>query len=187
MASIPSLSELLDAKVRLDAVTSGGRSVTVAADAETLEQLAERLNVTSVQSMAAEVQVKRIRGGLHVVGEARAQITQPCVVTLDPVVQVIAEPVDRVFMPASQRPREPEPGSEVFVDLEGDDPPDYFEGPELDLSELLIETIALAIDPYPRAPDATVDAEVLERERAASSPFAALKGLTPKSGDDEDD
>ena len=47
---------------------------------------------------------------------------------------------------------EPAPGAEVFVDLEGEDLPDHFDGPEADLSEWLIETLALALDPYPRKP-----------------------------------
>ena len=52
----------------------------------------------------------------------------------------------------------PAPASaEVFVDLEGDDMPDHFEGHEADLSDLIVETLALAIDPYPRAPDASLE------------------------------
>ncbi len=30
--------------------------------------------------------------------------------------------------------------------------PDHFEGNEADLTDLIVETLALAIDPYPREP-----------------------------------
>src|SRR5690606_37879064 len=66
--------------------------------------------------------------------------------------------------------------AEVFVDLEGDDMPDHFEGNEADLSDLIVETLALSIDPYPK----------LEGERVGVAgdvddeddpPFAGLKAL----------
>ena len=65
----------------------------------------------------------------------------------------------------------------MFVDVEGEDEPDYFEGPEADLSELIIETLSLAIDPYPRAPGVVLDTEDADDEEETASPFAALKGL----------
>ena len=57
--------------------------------------------------------------------------------------------------------------------------PDHFEGNEADLSELLVETLALAVDPYP-----TAEGESLERlgdDDTKTTPFAGLKVLkTPE-------
>ena len=67
--------------------------------------------------------------------------------------------------------------AEVFVDLEGEDIPDHFDGNEADLSDLIVETIALGIDPYPRAPGESIDSLGLPQAEAEIHPFAALKKL----------
>jgi uncharacterized metal-binding protein YceD (DUF177 family) len=66
------------------------------------------------------------------------------------------------------------------VVLEADEPPDYFEGHEIDLSEAIVETVALALDPYPRAEGVSLDDLGLPGEAADPSPFAGLKALIDK-------
>jgi uncharacterized metal-binding protein YceD (DUF177 family) len=173
----------IDAVFRVDRVPAAGREITVAADAEERAGLAERLEVSAVEMLKADLTASRFRGGLRVEGRLEARIVQPCVVTFEPVTQEIDERIDRIFLPASQRPHQPEPGSETFVDLEGEDPPDYIDGPEIDVSELLVETLSLAIDPYPRAPGADLDALGVNDDKAETSPFARLKALKPKPDD----
>jgi len=167
-----------DAAFRVDRVPAEGRRITVEADAEELAALTERLKVSAVEMLTADLTASRFRGGVRVEGRLRSRVVQPCVVTFEPVTQDIDEPVDRVFLPASQRPHEPDPDAEAFVDLEGEDPPDYIDGPEVDLSELLIETLSLAIDPYLRAPGAELEAPAIEGDvEEETSPFARLKAL----------
>jgi len=101
---------------------------------------------------------------------------QPCVITFVPVPQDIEEPVDRIFLPASDGPKSSSAHPEIFVDLEGDIP-DHFEGNEVDLSELIIETVALALDPYPRAEGASLDQIEVPLDDDEVSPFASLKSL----------
>lgn len=175
---------LPDAVVRIDQIPAAGRTLSVKADDEALARLTERLKVSALESLNADVNVTRFRGGLRAVGRLAATVVQPCVVTAEPVTQEIDEPVDRVFLPASQRPREHEPGAEIFVDLESEDPPDYIEGHELDLTELLVETLALAIDPYPRAPGASLESPDVAPDDVETSPFARLKELKPRSDDE---
>lgn len=175
---------LPDAVVRIDQIPPAGRPLSVKADDEALARLTERLKVSAVERLAAEVTITRFRGGLRAVGRVEAAVVQPCVVTAEPVTQQIDEPVDRVFLPASQRPHKSEPDSETFVDLEGEDPPDYIDGPELDLTELLVETIALAIDLYPRAPGASLESLDVAPDDVETSPFARLKELKPRPDDE---
>jgi uncharacterized metal-binding protein YceD (DUF177 family) len=182
--SRPSKPLLPDAVVRIDQIPPAGRTLSVNADDEALARLTERLKVSALERLAAEVRVSRFRGGLRAVGRLEATVVQPCVVTAEPVTQEIGEPVDRVFLPASQRARDSEPGSKTFVDIEGEDPPDYIDGPELDLTELLVETVALAIDPYPRAPGASLESLELDPDDVETSPFARLKELKPRSDDE---
>jgi len=169
---------LLDASVRLDNLPPEGRTIKVGLDPANLPAIAELLKVTAVSGVGGTLKAVRFRGGIRVEGQVQATIVQPCVVTLEPVTQAIDEPYDRIFLPASQVPRrEPVAGAEVLVDLDQDELPDHFEGSDVDLTDSVLETIALAIDPYPRAPGASLDdlgADLLDREE---SPFASLKTL----------
>jgi hypothetical protein len=122
----------------------------------------------------------RFRGGIRVTGRLTASVTQPSVVTLEPLTQEIAEPIDRIFLPGGQKNYAGPANAEVFVDLEGEDVPDHFEGNEADLSELIVETLALAVDLYPREPDVSLEDTGFKPDLDETSPFAALKALKPK-------
>ena len=167
---------LFDAVVRIDRLPAGGRSIEVELDQDQREQLAITLKLTSVEHFAASLTVAPLRGGLRAQGKLNATVVQPSVVNFEPVTQVIEEDVDRVFLPAERGPT-PTPGAEVFVDLEDDDFPDHIDGPEVDLSALLIETLALAIDPYPRLDGESVEDIGLGDQAGESGPFAALSKL----------
>ena len=99
----------------------------------------------------------KFRGGIRVTGRLTATVTQPSVVTLEPVRQEIAEPIDRIFLPGGEKDFAGPANAEIFVDLEGEDVPDHFEGNEADLTDLIVETLALAVDLYPRAPGESLD------------------------------
>ncbi len=175
--SAESKPELFDATLRVDNLPAAGKVLNVEADAGELANLTDLMQVSSVDSFSAQLAVEKFRGGVRATGELKAQVTQPCVVTFEPVVQEIFEPVDRIFLPGADIGSDSAPGSEVFVDLEGDDIPDYLSGPELDLAPLLLEVLGLAIDLYPRAPGAELPDDADDGEDESLNPFAALKGL----------
>jgi hypothetical protein len=95
-------------------------------------------------------------------------LEQACVVTLDPVLQRIDEPVAWRLLPAGMEPSD------------GDDDPDDIEteASVADLGEALAQQLSLALDPYPRAPGAEVPEAY--RPDGASGPFAALARLRPR-------
>ena len=147
--------------------------------------LAAQLEVTSVDRLEVKLHADRFRGGFRVTGQLEAAVTQPSVVSLAPVMQEIAEPIDRVFLPGGEKPYAGPAGAEVFVDLEGADLPDHFDGQEADLTELIVETLALAIEPYPRAPGEEVGAlDVVDPKDESDSPFARLRDLQGKDSGD---
>ncbi len=170
----------LDAMVRIDKLLPPGREMHIVPDAAGLTALTLVLQVAAVERFSATANVSPFRGGVRVQGNLHARIVQPSIVTFAPVTQDIDEPIDRVFMPASDKPRNLLPGAEIFVDLE-DDVPDELDGPELDLTDLLIETIALAIDPYPRGPGESLEAMGIKTDGEEFSPFASLKLLKNKT------
>jgi uncharacterized metal-binding protein YceD (DUF177 family) len=171
-----------DATIRLDSMPPEGRTLAVAPDAEVRAAIAERLGISALERLDVALKATRFRGGMRVLGRLRAEVVQPCVVTLEPVHQAIEEPVDRVFLPAHDRAHARSPQAEdILVDVEGEDLPDLFDGHEADLSELIVETLALAIDPYPRAPGASLDDAGLDPgEDDDPSPFAGLAALRDK-------
>jgi len=166
---------LLDAAIRIDHIPADGREIN--ADPRQRAAIAERLGISAVDRLEARLRLTRFRGGMRVEGRLEAVTVQPCVVTFVPVTQQIDEQVDRIFLPASEQPKSATTHPEVFIDLEGDDLPDYFEGHEVDLSDALIETLALALDPYPRAEGVSVEDMELPASEPDESPFGALKSL----------
>jgi uncharacterized metal-binding protein YceD (DUF177 family) len=171
---------LNDAGIRLDSMPATGRDVLVAANEDERAALAEAVGVTAVNALHVRLHAVKFRGGIRVTGRLTAEITQPSVVSLEPVTQAVSEPIDRVFLPGGEKSFAGPAGAEVFVDLEGDDVPDHFEGPEADLSDLIVETLALGIDLYPRAEGESLDAVLPKADDAPESPFAALKALKDK-------
>ena len=167
---------LFDAIVRIDRLPATGRDLKVVLDEPTRAALAEMLKLTAVVSFTATLTIAPLRGGIRAQGQLVADIVQPSVVTFEPVDQHVDEIVDRVFLPEAHG-HKPTPGSEVFIDLDDDDFPDHIDGPEVDLSDLLIETLALAIDPYPRRPGESLDSLGIDVAGAPAGPFAALEKL----------
>jgi len=173
---------LLDARVRIDHLPPEGRRIDVIATAEQRDAIALRLGISSLERLEARLELTGFRGGLQAHGRLEAVAVQPCVVTFVPVRQLIDEEIDRVFLPAAEQPKSATSHPEVFVDLEGDDMPDYFDGHEIDLSEAIVETVALAIDPYPRAEGVSLEDIGLPKDDEEISPFAGLKSLLDPDG-----
>jgi uncharacterized metal-binding protein YceD (DUF177 family) len=176
---------IFDAIVRIDKLPVSGRSIEVDADEGERAAIAEAMKVLSVERFVASLSVVPLRGGLRAQGRLDADVTQASVVSFEPVSETISEEIDRVFLPASKEARAPAPGAEVFVDLDDDDFPDHIDGPEVDLSALLLETLALALDPYPRLPGESLDALGLKPNEEDSGPFAKLAGLKRSTDDTE--
>ena len=116
---------------------------------------------------------------MRVTGRLKAALAQNCVATGEPVPGHIDEPFDLSFMP--------EPTSRGGVDeIElGEDDLDtvFHDGSAIDLGGAIADTLALALDPYPRSAGADAalkEVGVMSEEEA--SPFAALAALKSKLG-----
>lgn len=154
------------------------------ADADTLEALARQFGIEAVKSFSASYSPRRWRrDGVRVAGSIEARIVQRSVVTLEPISQALVEPFDLTFMPAGSRlaQRHLEPGAEIEVDPEAEDPPETFSGDTIDLGPYLCEAMALAIDPYPRERDRDyVDLDTdPEPDGGTVSAFDVLRTLVP--------
>ena len=159
--------------VRLDEVPETGLHLEREADATVRAGVATAAGVNEVPQLKAAFDVTRHgRDGLHVVGTVSASVRQTCVVTLDPVENEIAEPVDLVFVPASALGPLTH---EVNLGAEAVEPPEALIDGVVDLGVVATEFLMLGIDPYPRKPGAVF--EPPHRADAGSRPFAALAAL----------
>jgi uncharacterized metal-binding protein YceD (DUF177 family) len=135
-----------------------------------------------VLSVQASLDVTPISGGrYHVAGRVRARVGQTCVVTLDPMETEIDEPIDLIFAPPDQIPQmadlvDEAQESDRSSDAEIPDPPEPIENGIIDLGRLATDALYLAVDPYPRKPDAVFE-PLVEAPDPEDHPFAALKAL----------
>jgi hypothetical protein len=141
--------------------------------------MADLADLREVTSASASFDLTLKSGGrVHVTGEVRARIGQTCVVTLDPIENEISEAIDLMFAPSEQIRSLSALVDEAAQseDEEVPDPPEPIVDGVIDLGRLATDALFLAIDPYPRRPDATFDLppEIMD---PADHPFAALKAL----------
>jgi uncharacterized metal-binding protein YceD (DUF177 family) len=120
----------------------------------------------------------RSGGQVHVTGRVQARIGQTCVVTLEPIENAIDEAVDLTFVPGEQLRQSVQSTDNVpDDDTETADPPEPIENGIIDLGRLATDVLYLAIDPYPRKPDAAFQPPADAAADPEDHPFAALKAL----------
>ena len=150
----------------------------IEADQATREAMAEAAGLREISAAHASFDLVPKSGGqVHVTGRVQARIGQTCVVTLEAIENAIDEPVDLTFVPAEQMPQLVHSADDVpGDDDETADPPEPIENGTIDLGRLATDVLYLAIDPYPRKPDAVFEPPVLAAD-PEDHPFAALKAL----------
>lgn len=160
-----------------------GLPVVIEADAAQRAALAGEHGLLSVEAYRAELLVASWkRNGVKVSGRVEADITQACIVTLDPVQAHIDEPVEALLLPEDSKLGRQgfEGGGEILLDADGPDSPETFSGDTIDVGALAEQFFGLAIDPYPRKPGASLDA--VGRTEAAENEFQQkLRSLLGKS------
>lgn len=166
---------------RVDTIGERARDVRIEATAAECAALAERFGLIAVEALAAELTLRREAAGITARGQVRALVQQACVVTGEPVETRIDEAVALRFV-ADQDETEEE------IELDADDLDTIaIEGGAIDLGEAAAETMALALDPFPRAPgaaEALRDAGVMTEEEAR--PAGPLSGLAAVLGGKKD-
>lgn len=156
---------------------SGGGTFAFEAETDERAAAAARYDVISVETLACEAEIAPERDGFRVRGLARAELTQRCVVTLEPMTTTLREAFDILFLPGGGGAA---PTHEVEIGREDEPEP---LGVAIDPAEIAAEAVALAIDPWPRSAEAAFEgrlqgppgAEPLTDE--AARPFAALSAL----------
>jgi uncharacterized metal-binding protein YceD (DUF177 family) len=161
-------------------IGESGLQQTIEAKPPELEKIAAHLELVAVQKLTADVAFARWRGkGIRLNGKLKADVTQACVVTLDPVEAHVEVEFERRFLPEETLGREQPEAHEVFVDPDGEDPAEPL-GREIDVGEILVEELSLNLDPYPRKAGVEFKGEEGDAPDRRENPFAKLAKLKPK-------
>lgn len=169
----------LSRPVPVDRLGHDERVYDIEANADERAALAQRYGILAVDVLVAKLRVKRLPGGalIRVDGHFSADVVQSCVVSLEPVSEHVEE--DFVLTFATGRDEDPE---EVVIAMDEEDPPEPIENGIIDIGEAVAEHLALAIEPFPRAPNAVFLSgdEPPPEPPAKANPFAALAPMKKK-------
>jgi len=160
--------------VRVEALPKDGLGVTIEADEAERAAVAALNGLPAISKLGATFALRRAgRGAVSVSGRVRAEITQTCVVSLEPFEALVDEPIDVRFAPPREEKRARRAEGEAdTVALDAEDPPDPIIDGTVDLGALAAEFMALGLDPYPRKPGVGFEAPPAPPE--ADAPFAPL-------------
>lgn len=173
-APLPELSR----PIRLDTLGEVPREIEVEATEAERAALVKRFGLIALDRLIARVRLQRENHGVIADGRIEAEVSQPCVATGEPVPAQIDEPFRLRFVPEEMI----ETAEETELSEEDCDTIP-FDGALIDIGEAMAETLSLALDPFPRSPDAD---KALEKagvlQEGEAGPFAALKALKEKLG-----
>jgi len=153
-----------------------GGKYEITASAEERQALAKRFGLLTLDRLEAEVLLAPVAGGFYrLAATLRAELTQACVVTLEPVASRIEENFSLLY-------GAPEEQEEVLLDGESETI-EPLEAGIVDIGEAVAQQLSLALDPFPRAATAEVQSAPIEAGKGRlDSPFAVLAKLRKGEG-----
>jgi uncharacterized metal-binding protein YceD (DUF177 family) len=160
---------------RLDALGQG-KPIMLTATPEECAALARRFDLHAIDALDAEATLTPGAAAIDAKGRLHASVVQSCVVTGEPVPARIDLPFMIRFVAADAAPE----GDEIELSADDCDVMEH-DGQVIDLGEAVAQTLLLALDPYPRSPNAEArlkEAGVLSEGEAG--PFGALAALRDK-------
>ena len=163
--------------VSLDRIGAKPVEYDIAATPEECEALARRFGILSVERLSARVTLAHGAGGetVQLAGRLQARVVQSCVVTLEAVSAEIDETFALIYGPGAE-------GADVTeIDPDPDDAPvEPLPGDAIDIGESVAQQLSLALDPYPRAPRASLEGAwpgAADSQNPPRGPLSALESL----------
>jgi uncharacterized metal-binding protein YceD (DUF177 family) len=148
----------------LDRMGATGFSQRIEATEAERAALAQRLGVPALGLLVCDFRLQREGQRVIAAGATiQARVTQVCVVSLDEFESDLRVEFRVRFVPAALESEEIDP------EVEDEIP---YDGGKIDLGEAVVQELALALDPYPRKPDAELPPEAAE---PPASPFTVLR------------
>ena len=154
--------------LQVDRVPALGCHERLAADEKECAALAKRFDLPRIHSLGGLLKVVPWRGGgLKITGTLNTRVDQVSVISLETFTSDLEFAIERYFL----SPRAGRPVAEEDVDV--------IEKGTVDLGEILAESMALELDPYPRREGEVFNDIEEHPESAKVSPFTGLSKLKP--------
>jgi uncharacterized metal-binding protein YceD (DUF177 family) len=152
--------------IAIERVGPGVLNVVVEASPAECAALTQRMNVPAVLELTCAFHLQRETHRTFLAGgHLTARVVQTCVVSLEDFTTTLEEHFAVRWVPEEEESDDADPSAPDEIT--------YVDG-VLDLGEAAAEQLALALDPYPRAPGAVLPDSAEEHE---AQPFAALAAL----------
>ncbi len=135
--------------------------------------IAKRIDVNAVEAFKGALTVKPLKDGLMIEGDLTARLLRTCVASLEPMHEDVSDQFSIRFSKDLGAPNEDE---ELGLEDLAVEP---LESDRLDLADLLVQHLALAMAPYPRKADGDSLIQA-HGEEVLSSPFAVLQSIGNK-------
>lgn len=159
----------------------GGAALTgkIIANDDQREALARRFDLPSIETITADYRLEAKEHEIKFTGHIQSHLHQACAISGQPFPVEIAETFDIIFVEKTDvAPDE----DEIELAEEDCDVIEY-ESAQIDLGEAIAQTLYLALDPYPRGPDAdSIAAKKGLKSEEEAGPFGALAALKDKLG-----
>lgn len=167
------MNDLPEFSRRIDGLRLGpsGEKYDISAKPEERAALAKRFDLLALDRLDAKVRVSPMAGGYYrLAADFEAELSQACAVTSEPVPARIAESFTLTYGPVEEE-------TEIVLDGEAE-PIEPLDDGMIDIGEAVAQQLSLALDPFPRAPGASLEeAADLSDSSPRESPFAALAKL----------
>jgi uncharacterized metal-binding protein YceD (DUF177 family) len=138
--------------------------------------IAARFGLIALDRLEADLLFTCDGDSIGITGSLLADVVQSCVATGEPLPALVATPITVRFVPNDRLEAEE---ADAEVELVGDELDIIgYAGGRFDLGDMVAETMALALEPFPRRPDA--DAWLAERgikREEEVGAFGTLAGL----------
>jgi uncharacterized metal-binding protein YceD (DUF177 family) len=159
--------------VKISEVGNHSRNLRLSADEAARHALMARFDLAALDNLDAEISLKHEADAVIATGRFTASLAQFCIATHDPVPAKLDEVIHIQFI------AEPTSNGEVELELAPEDCDTMFhDGQTIDLGEAVAQSMGLALNPYPRSPEAE---KILKAAGVKSEedvvPVGALAGL----------
>lgn len=156
-----------------------GREVQFSANEAQRAAIAQRLDLLELKNFSLEAKLGSVAGGIKAKGLVKAHVVQACAATDLPVAAHLEEEFDLRFL---RNLDHQDVAEDEEIEITSDDCEILpLEQERLDIGDVAVQTLSLALDPFPRHPDADrilAEKGVLTEDQAG--PFAALAALKGK-------
>lgn len=174
--------------IPVDSLASKGKRFVLEPNAQERRAIADAYNLLSLDSFTAEVTLAPMHHDLvRLQGLIEAEVTQACVVTLEPVKEKVSATFERIFAPIGEGQELHgfawTDEEEVELDSESDGAPEPYGHGVIDIGAVVGEQLSLEINPFPRVQGAQFDGlsdSANEGEDERPNPFAVLAQLKDK-------